>query len=59
VHDETIFTTCERCDRGFNLSNPEVKLEPPSAYCPHCGQKTAVDQTALERAIKYRTGIRR
>ena len=54
MHDETIFTTCERCNRGFNLSNPEVKLYGPVAYCPHCGQLTMVDAEAMERARNFR-----
>jgi hypothetical protein len=54
MHDETIFTTCERCNRGFNLSNPEVRLDGPTAFCPHCGQRTAVDAQAMERAKTFR-----
>lgn len=57
MHPETIFTTCERCNRGFNLSNPEVELQPPVAMCPHCGQKTAVDQALLALAQAFRDGL--
>jgi transcription elongation factor Elf1 len=54
MHDETIFTTCERCNRGFNLSNQWVKLDGATAFCPHCGQRPAVDAEALERARRFR-----
>jgi transcription elongation factor Elf1 len=54
MHDETIFTTCERCNRGFNLSNQWVKLDGATAFCPHCGQRTAVDAESLARARRFR-----
>jgi hypothetical protein len=54
MHDETIFATCERCNRGFNLSNPWVKLDGATAFCPHCGQRTAEDAKAMERASVLR-----
>jgi hypothetical protein len=50
VHDETNFTTYESCSRGFNLSNPEVRLEGPTAFCPHCSQRTMVDAESMAQA---------
>jgi len=54
MHDDTIFTTCERCNRGFNLSNPAVRLDGPTSFCPHCGQRKKVDAESVERASKFR-----
>jgi hypothetical protein len=56
MHDETIFTSCPHCTRAFNLSNPEVRLDPPAVFCVHCGKKFIPDAEDLERAIKYRSG---
>jgi hypothetical protein len=54
MHEETSLTTCERCNRGFDLSNPEVKLDDPIAFRPHCGKRTAVDAEAIESAKGFR-----
>jgi hypothetical protein len=48
--DDFIPTTCKQCNRGFNVANPWVQLEPPCAICPHCGQRTMVDEKTMERA---------
>jgi hypothetical protein len=54
MHDDVIFTACPHCTRGSNLSNPEVRLEPPAVYCVHCGKKFLPNAQDLERAMKYR-----
>jgi len=54
MHHDTIFTSCPHCTRGFNLSNPSVKLDPPAVVCVHCGKRFVPDATDLERAMKFR-----
>src|SRR5262245_49780509 len=49
MHDETILTSCPQCTRGFNLSNPEVRLDPPAVLCVHCGKKFLPKAEDLER----------
>jgi hypothetical protein len=31
-----------------------VKLDDQTAFCPHCGQRTAVDADAMEMAKRFR-----
>jgi len=47
----TIFMTCEKCNRGYNLANPLVELTETGARCPHCGQPTSADEESMERAL--------
>ena len=52
----TVFTTCQRCNRGFNLANPLVELTETGARCPHCGQVTAAPEKDMEAAQCERDG---
>jgi hypothetical protein len=59
MHDETIFTTCERCNRSFNLSNREVTLEDTTAFCPTVdstrrSMRSRWNATAIKTALNAR-----
>ena len=51
----TIFSTCQQCNRGYNLANPLVELTDTGAKCPHCGQCTDAAEEDLKRAREERT----